>query len=79
MWDAMPQGMSVNYHECMERMDLEVTVSRFNGATYRWDAEAGAWYATQVTNMDAVMRAYADRYWRGMDVYVEAQVERVYA
>ena len=79
MCDAMPQGMTVNYHQAMENMTLEVTVSEFNGATYRWDAEVGAWYATQVTNLDAVMRAYAERVYRGMDVYVQAQVERVYA
>jgi len=79
MWDAMPQGMTLNYHPSMEYMDLEPTVSEFNGATYRWDAEVGAWYCTQVTNMEAVLEAYSNRVWRGMDVYVEPQIERVYA
>jgi len=79
MWDAMPQGMTVNYVRQMENMDVEVTVSVTNGATYNWDAEVGAWYATRVANMNAVMRAYRDRVDGVSDVYVAAELERVYA
>ena len=78
MWDAMPQGMTVNYHPSMEHMDLEVTVSTFNGSTYHWDSEVGAWYATRITNMDELLRAYTVRC-EGGDAWVATELERVYA
>ncbi|MBP04773.1 MAG: hypothetical protein CMA72_08340 [Euryarchaeota archaeon] len=79
MWDAMPEGMTVNYVRQMEVMNVEPTVSVFNGATHHWDADVGAWYATRITNMDAVMRAYRDRVDGVADVQVNAETERVYA
>ena len=79
MWDAMPEGMTVNYSRGMESMTLDVTVSAFNGATHRWDSEVGAWYSTRITNMDEVMRAYTDRVNGVSDVFGAAVLERVYA
>ena len=79
MWDAMPEGMTVNYVSQMEVMNVKPTVSVFNGATHHWDADVGAWYATRITNMDALFRAYSDRVYKGMDVHVATELERVYA
>jgi hypothetical protein len=79
MWDALTEGMTVNYCSAHDNMNVDVTVSHFNGATYRWDAEVGAWYATRITNMDEVMRAYVDRCDGVSDVCLAAETERVYA
>ena len=78
MWDAMPEGMTVNYVRQHDVMNVEPTVSAFNGATHQWDAEVGAWYATRISNLDAVMRAYSDRVNGRSDVQVVAETERVY-
>ena len=79
MWDAMPEGMTVNYVRQMEQMTPRVapTVSTFNGSTYQWDSEVGAWYATRVTNMDELLRAYVVRC-EGGDAWVATETERVY-
>lgn len=79
MWDAMPEGMTVNYSRGMESMTVDVTVSAFNGATHRWDAEVGAWYSTRITNMDELMVAYVERVDGVSDRVVAPVLERVYA
>lgn len=80
MWDAMPEGMTVSYSPVHEQMTPRVapTVSSFNGSSHHWDAEVGAWYATRITNMDALMRAYSARTHDGVEVYVPTETERVY-
>lgn len=78
MWDAMPEGMTVNYVRQMEVMTLEPTVSHLNGSTHHWDAEVGAWYATRITNMDELLWAYTVRT-DGGDAWVATETERVYA
>jgi len=80
MWDAMPEGMTVSYSRVHEQMTPRVapTVSVMNGSSHHWDAEVGAWYATRITNMDEVMRAYSDRVSGRSDVHVNAETERVY-
>jgi hypothetical protein len=80
MWDAMPEGMTVNYVRQMEQMTPRVapTVSVMNGSSHQWDAEVGAWYATRITNMDELLWAYAVRT-DGGDAWVATETERVYA
>lgn len=79
MWDAMPDGYTVGYHPAHDRMTPRVapTVSTFNGSTYQWDSEVGAWYATRITNMDELLRAYVVRC-EGGDAWVATETERVY-
>lgn len=79
MWDAMPDGFTVAYVPAHDRMTPRVapTVSTFNGSSYHWDAEVGAWYATRITNMDALMRAYSARC-DGVEEYVPTETARVY-
>ena len=79
MWDAMPDGYTVAYTRQLEQMTPRVapTISTFNGSSYQWDAEVGAWYATRITNMDALMRAYNARC-DGVDAYVPTETMRVY-
>ena len=73
MWNAMPDGWSVDYSEYVHEgdFDCDPTISDDDEnapmVPYHWDAETGGWYVWRITNPEDLMYAYNRYTWYGED------------